>query len=87
MNLKVGDMCVIVSARMKPEALGMECEITSIFITDEWDCVVNVPGLVNKRGGNLFNTTFASLRLKRPPSWNSWIYDTSDVDQTDKVPA
>ncbi len=93
MKFRVGDLCEIV-APDSPLYHGRECVVTALA---QWmDDVVYCESGKDAQPG-MFYTIFIpeggrayalehELRLKRPPSWDSWIHDTRDVEREHKQP-
>lgn len=83
MNFKLGDVCIIVNHADPPKFAGMECTITG---SEDWYHGIGRHGpeplfafRVVLSDGFVAQVVRAALRLKRPPSWDKWLYDTSNV--------
>lgn len=93
MNFKVGDVCVIVLANQFPQMVGMECTVTSLLSEHEDGGepghTIDVPSFPRMDGSIEWFAVPYELRLKRPPSWDEWLFDTSHVkdEQRDLLPA
>ena len=86
MKFKVGDVCVIVATAIPEWASGMECTITG---EEDWQHAMSGPVFayrITLSNGVNATAVRSVLRLKRPPSWDKWIYDTRDVDTPNKQP-
>ena len=99
-NLRVGDVCEVVGSLNCPEVIGKECTIIGPLesLTIEYDTRprhrVSINGYDETApNGKLWAFRPEYLRLKRPPSWDRWITDTSGVrderypEQHDEVQA
>lgn len=84
-KFKIGDVCVWVGLINWPELNGTECEITKEL---HWSVLVDGrSGWV--REGPCYGVKWCdgrhslaephNLKPKRPPSWDSWLFDTSKV--------
>jgi hypothetical protein len=88
---KVGDVCVIVGLLpIDRKYEGMECEIVSrgCCLDREMEggpLAWYLTHIRDKKGSDYIH--HSNLRLKRPPSWDKWIYETSDVDGEQAVVA
>lgn len=83
MKFKPGDVCEIVGYVFSPRHVGRQCTL----IDGPRDCrPKNRPGVivygfqceVDGETG-LFTIDIRHLRLKRPPAWDKWIFDTEPV--------
>ncbi len=79
-GFRVGDVCVVVSVTWASAQwmVGKECTVIELHEPDY------VRTDINSEGSFFYPH---NLRLKRPPSWDKWIYDTSDVDSHETVSA
>lgn len=92
---RVGDVCVGVGFVFRPEFNGMECIVSSgLFWKESRQCFLtgNVyPGAfvhnVEWANGESGDVRPVKLRLRRPPSWDKWIYQTDAVDSEQRVSA
>lgn len=91
MKFKVGDVCIGQNFTKHVEANGMECAVLDISYpqglryvdSDVRKSLYLLPGTpvyqVLWADGLVDNCLGENLRLKRPPSWDKWIYDTELV--------
>jgi hypothetical protein len=80
MKFKVGDLCVIVGgphwqAGDDSKRIGKECSILVGTNDEKFGPCYDV----KCADGMVVYITEKSLRLRRPPSWDSWLYDTDKV--------
>lgn len=93
-GFRVGDVVIAQNLVEKPCFNGAEGEV--IKVCENWPAVGATTGRkyllpiayrVAWRDGSVSAQAPHELRLKRPPSWDKWIYDTSDVDSHEPVSA
>ena len=88
---KPGDVVIYIAAKNKA-LIGQEATVLSTgwrlvnkdgtaYREDGIETTLSVPG----PGGTC--TVPENLRLKRPPGWNSWLFDTRDVEREQREPA
>lgn len=79
MKFKPGDLCVIVSARAYPDFVGRECVLSH---RDEYfgEWILEFADGARPSPDGYYTLPDRCLRLKRPPSWDAWIFDTRDVE-------
>lgn len=91
MNFKPGDVCEIVHPKTRPELKGFECEVVDAAHQHShlpmFGHNIQVRGVLapDHPRGWFFAEPY-QLRLKRPPSWDSWIYDTREVRTSNDQP-
>lgn len=81
MRFRPGDLCVIVSAPIVQRLVGMDCVITSIGCPTTqagYDCNIFVNGAPSTHRTEEWSAKFSQLRLRRPPSWDKWLYSGID---------
>lgn len=90
-NFKVGDMCVIVQDAYPEKLRGMECVIDG---PEDWyhaNLSAGKPGPTFAYrvilAGETWYAQRNALQRKRPPSWDKWIYGTSDLTTDREVSA
>ena len=84
MKFKVGDVCEIIKAEVELQMVGCECTIVGgpepCFGNEYIGWVIEVPKFRSRHPSGDWCARPEFLRLKRPPSWNKWLYDTRDVE-------
>jgi hypothetical protein len=85
MKFKRGDVCEIIDGpgfRRLRSLIGDECVVVGPWPGEQ----TTPPSYVIDVGGYLCGAYEHLLRLKRPPSWDKWIFDTRDVKHETKTP-
>jgi Neuraminidase (sialidase) len=82
MKFRVGDVCEIIFSTCGNA--GKECTIVRDLLlhprSGELVYTIEVHGSPSGHKHGLWSALPSSLRLKRPPSWDSWITDTREVE-------
>lgn len=93
MKFRVGDLCTLIAPHA-PEFHGRDCMVLALAVP--MDDVYSMrtqellpPGMfyeIDVAGDGLAYVLEHELRLKRPPSWDTWILDTRHVEHETKTP-